>query len=226
MSSVQQSSDPANHATRGETETKLEVVVIPVSDIDRAKDFYASLGWRLDADVARDGFRLIQINPPGSGCSIQFGTDLTPSAPGSVTGLYLIVSDIEVTRADLIARGVKVSEVFHEGEIGGRFHPAGANDRLTGLHPSIRVTARSLHSRTRTATAGCCRRSPPGFPVGSTPPRRRLPRRATCRKRFSGLPRRMGSMRRESATKIRTGRTGTPSTWFASRRERSCRYDL
>ena len=135
MSSVQQSSDPANPGTQGATEMELEVVVIPVSDVDRAKEFYARLGWRLDADVARDEFRLIQINPPGSGCSIQFGTDLTSSAPGSVTGLYLIVSDIGVARAELIARGVEVSEVFHEQEIGGRFRPAGANDRLSGPAP-------------------------------------------------------------------------------------------
>ncbi len=117
------------------TDLRLEVVVIPVSDIDRAKDFYERLGWRLDADVARDGFRLIQINPRGSGCSIQFGTDLTSAAPGSASGLYLIVSDIEAARAELIARGAEVSEVFHEGAIGGRFHPAGASDRISGPAP-------------------------------------------------------------------------------------------
>jgi predicted enzyme related to lactoylglutathione lyase len=106
-----------------------------VTDVDRAKDFYGRLGWRLDADVERDGSRLIQVSPPGSGCSIQFGTNLTSSAPGSATGLYLIVSDIEAARAELIARGAEVSEVFHEGAIGARFHPVGANDRLSGLAP-------------------------------------------------------------------------------------------
>ena len=81
-------------------DVKLEVVVIPVSDVDRAKEFYGGLGWRLDADVAvGDDFRLIQFTPPGSGCSIQFGTNLTPAAPGSAQGLYLIVSDIEAARA-------------------------------------------------------------------------------------------------------------------------------
>jgi len=109
--------------------------VIPVSDIDRAKDFYERLGWRIDADVAREGFRLLQINPPGSGCSIQFGTELTSAAPGSASGLYLIVSDIEAARAELIARGADVSEVFHEGAIGGRFHPVGASDRVSGPAP-------------------------------------------------------------------------------------------
>jgi catechol 2,3-dioxygenase-like lactoylglutathione lyase family enzyme len=92
----------------------LEVVVIPVSDVDRAKQFYASLGWRLDADIATgDGYSLVQFTPKGSGCSIQFGHDVTPAKPGSAQGLYLIVSDIAAARADLVARGVAASEVFH-----------------------------------------------------------------------------------------------------------------
>ena len=136
MSSVEQGSDPDTPTPSGATtDMRLEVVVIPVSDIDRAKDFYGRLGWRLDADVAREGFRLIQLNPPGSGCSIQFGTELTSSAPGSASGLYLIVSDIESARAELIARGAAVSEVFHEGGAGARFHAAGATDRLSGPAP-------------------------------------------------------------------------------------------
>ena len=114
---------------------KLEVVVIPVSDVDRAKEFYASLGWRLDADVARgDNFRLVQFTPPGSGCSIQFGTGLTSAAPGSVQDLYLAVSDIGAARAEVVARGVEASEVFHEGAPGGRFHD-GTNGRVSGPAP-------------------------------------------------------------------------------------------
>jgi predicted enzyme related to lactoylglutathione lyase len=136
MSSVQNRSEPATDpARRKTTDLNLEVVVLPVSDIERAKGFYEALGWRLDADVAREGFRLIQINPPGSGCSIQFGTDLTSAAPGSARGLYLVVADIEAARAELIARGAEVSDVYHEGEIGGRFHPPGASDRLSGPAP-------------------------------------------------------------------------------------------
>lgn len=93
---------------------KLEIVVIPVSDVDRAKAFYANLGWRLDADFASgDGWRVIQFTPPGSNASVIFGNNVTPAAPGSAQGLYLIVSDIEAARAALIARGVDVSEVFH-----------------------------------------------------------------------------------------------------------------
>ena len=115
---------------------KLEVVVIPVSDVGRAKEFYGSLGWRLDADVARgDDFRLIQFTPPGSECSIQFGTGLTSAAPGSAQDLYLIVSDIEAARGELVARGVEVSEVFHEGAPGARFHPDGTDGRVSGPAP-------------------------------------------------------------------------------------------
>src|SRR3954449_10880090 len=95
---------------------KFEIVVIPVSDVDRAKDFYAKLGWRLDADFAEPtgDFRVIQFTPPGSGCSVIFGKNVTPAAPGSAQGLYLIVSDIEAARAELLRHGVEISEVFHD----------------------------------------------------------------------------------------------------------------
>jgi catechol 2,3-dioxygenase-like lactoylglutathione lyase family enzyme len=97
-------------------DAKLEVVVIPVSDVDRSKRFYGRLGWRLDADFASgDDFRVIQFTPPGSGCSIIFGRNVTAAAPGSAQGLYLIVSDIEAARGDFLARGVEVSKVFHDG---------------------------------------------------------------------------------------------------------------
>lgn len=94
--------------------TKLEVIVIPVSDVDRAKEFYQRLGWRLDAEFASgDDFRVMQFTPPGSGCSVIFGKNVTPAAPGSAQGLYLIVSDIEAARKELLGRGIQVSEVFH-----------------------------------------------------------------------------------------------------------------
>ena len=112
---------------------KLEVVVLPVTDVERAKRFYESLGWRLDADVpmGADG-RLIQMTPPGSPCSVQFGTDLTPAAPGSAQNVYLVVDDIEGARAELADRGPEVSAVFHEGELGDRFH---ADGRVDGPAP-------------------------------------------------------------------------------------------
>ena len=95
---------------------KLEVVVIPVSDVDRAKRFYGSLGWRLDADLAKgDAFRVVQFTPPGSPASIHFGKGVTPSAPGSAQNLYLVVSDIEAARAELVGRGIDVGPLFHRG---------------------------------------------------------------------------------------------------------------
>ena len=98
-------------------DAKLEVVVIPVSDVDRAKAFYASLGWRLDADFAGEGWRVIQFTPPGSPTSVIFGKNVTAATPGSAQGLYLVVSDIEAARKDLQGRGIAVSEAFHaEGD--------------------------------------------------------------------------------------------------------------
>ena len=105
-------------ATTGHNDMKLEIVVIPVSDVDRAKAFYARLGWRLDAEFDDGkGFRLFQFTPPGSGCSVIFGTDATAAAPGSAQGLYLVVSDIEAARQELLDRGVAVSEVFHSAGV-------------------------------------------------------------------------------------------------------------
>jgi len=104
----------------------LEAVVIPVADVDRAKAFYVDLGWRLDADFAFDnGFRVVQVTPPGSPCSVQFGTQITSTAPGTAEGLYLVVSDIEAARAQLGWRGVEVSAVFHPESPGAQFRPDG-----------------------------------------------------------------------------------------------------
>ena len=115
---------------------KLEAVVIPVSDVDRAKKFYGRIGWRLDADFPFDnGFRVVQFTPPGSGCSVQFGTKITSAAPGSARGLYLIVSDIEAARKELAARGATVSEVFHPGTPGAQFQPDGTSGRVGGPAP-------------------------------------------------------------------------------------------
>jgi catechol 2,3-dioxygenase-like lactoylglutathione lyase family enzyme len=121
---------------------KLEVVVIPVSDVDRAKRFYGGLGWRLDADFAAgDDFRVIQFTPPGSRCSVIFGKNVTAAAPGSAQGLYLIVSDIAAARGELLGRGVAISEVFHDA--GGAY--TGTDEqylfgrrRVRGLDPEHR----------------------------------------------------------------------------------------
>jgi catechol 2,3-dioxygenase-like lactoylglutathione lyase family enzyme len=130
------SNDASRIASVKNVDMKLEVVVIPVSDVDRAKQFYGSLGWRLDADVTTgDDFRLIQFTPPGSECSIQFGTNVTSATPGSAQNLYLIVADLEAARDELVARGVEVSEIFHERTRGARFGHADTNGRVSGPDP-------------------------------------------------------------------------------------------
>jgi catechol 2,3-dioxygenase-like lactoylglutathione lyase family enzyme len=115
-------------------EVKLEVVVLPVSDVERAKRFYEGLGWRLDADLTVDeGYRVVQLTPPGSACSIIFGQGVTSAPPGSFEGLQLTVYDIEQARADLLGRGVEVSEPFHDAT--GVFHHAGGGERVGGPAP-------------------------------------------------------------------------------------------
>jgi catechol 2,3-dioxygenase-like lactoylglutathione lyase family enzyme len=117
-----------------ELDMKLAVVVIPVSDVDRAKEFYAKLGWRLDADrVVGDNFRLVQFTPPGSASWIQFGVNLTPAAPGSAQAMHLAVSDIEAAGGELIAQGVDASQVFH-CETGTAWRFSGVGARVAGLH--------------------------------------------------------------------------------------------
>src|SRR3954453_1978280 len=113
---------------------KLEIVVVPVSDAERSKDFYKALGWRLDADIATDEtFRVVQLTPPGSPASIIFGSGVTDQAPGTAQGLHLVVSDIAAAREELLGRGAEVSEIFHDA--GGIFHHAGTVDRLAGPPP-------------------------------------------------------------------------------------------
>ncbi|WP_158900558.1 VOC family protein [Burkholderia sp. L27(2015)] len=118
----------------GTFDMKLEIVVIPVSDVDRAKHFYGELGWRLDLDFkVGDDYRVIQFTPPGSGCSVMFGKNITAAAPGSVQGLHLIVSDIEAARRELLRRGIEISEPFHD--TGGVFHHADGKCVVSGLNP-------------------------------------------------------------------------------------------
>jgi catechol 2,3-dioxygenase-like lactoylglutathione lyase family enzyme len=127
--------------TARQLDTKLEAVVIPVTDVDRAKEFYARLGWRLDADLGSDAFRIVQFNPPGSDCSVQFGIGLTDAAPGSAQSL-LVVSDIEAAHDDLVAHGGEPSEVFHDGTGGyNRWDPS---SRASGPDPDRRTYASFL----------------------------------------------------------------------------------
>jgi catechol 2,3-dioxygenase-like lactoylglutathione lyase family enzyme len=137
MSTTQMTREQATKIpTAATVDLKLEVVVLPVSDVDRAKRFYQTLGWRLDADFAfPNGFRVVQFTPPGSGCSVQFGTNITSAAPGSAQGLYLVVSEIAAARDELVARGAEISEVFHAGAPGAQFQRDGTSGRVRGPAP-------------------------------------------------------------------------------------------
>ena len=143
MNDTQVLSETATQTARAQAvDMKLEVVVIPVADVDRAKSFYNGLGWRLDADfTAGDDWRVIQFTPPGSGCSVIFGKNVTAAAPGSAQGLYLIVSDVQAARDELLGRGVKVSEVFHAGE-----EHTGTDEPY--LFGRVRVSGRDPENRT------------------------------------------------------------------------------
>ena len=113
---------------------QLEVIVLPVADVDRAREFYRRIGFREDLDyVGGDDFRVVHVTPPGSHCSLVFGTGIGTAAPGSMENVHLVVRDIEEARADLIARGVEVSEIFHDAD--GVFHHAGDQKRVPGLYP-------------------------------------------------------------------------------------------
>jgi catechol 2,3-dioxygenase-like lactoylglutathione lyase family enzyme len=139
MSTVQTRDERAT-GTAGATtpDLKLEVVVLPVADVERAKGFYGSLGWRLDADFSNgDGWRAVQMTPPGSPCSVMFGKGFTKAQPGSVQGTFLVVDDVDAARADLAGRGVTVSDVFHfEGSL---LNVIGTNGRVAGRDPEGRT---------------------------------------------------------------------------------------
>ena len=136
MSSTEAQTQQAGGGARaGHADLKLEVVVIPVSDVERAKEFYGRLGWRLDADFSFDnGFRIVQYTPPGSPCSVQFGTNLTTAAPGTAQNMYLVVADVEAARAELAASGAEVSEVFHPAAPGAQFR-SDPGVHVTGAAP-------------------------------------------------------------------------------------------
>jgi catechol 2,3-dioxygenase-like lactoylglutathione lyase family enzyme len=133
MSTQTQKQHPTDTPRAPTVDTKLEVVVIPVSDVDRAKRFYESLGWRLDADFSNgDDWRVLQLTPPGSPCSVLLGKGLTTAAPGSVQGNFLVVGDVDAARAEIKGYGIEISEVFH---FDGGLHVTGMQGRVPGRHP-------------------------------------------------------------------------------------------
>ena len=133
MNTTEVRTTQASDVTTGQVDLKLEAVVIPVTDVDRTKTFYGSLGWRLDADFAFDnGFRVVQFTPPGSPASIQFGTSITTAEPGSAQGIYLVVADVQAARDELAALGVEVSDVFHAQSPGAQFQTDETTGRVDG----------------------------------------------------------------------------------------------
>jgi catechol 2,3-dioxygenase-like lactoylglutathione lyase family enzyme len=134
MTDVQQRSEDHPMAAPAVVDLRLEVIVIPVSDAERAREFYTRLGWRADADLTvSEDFRVLQFTPPGSGASVIFGTGVSSAAPGSAQGLHLVVSDVVAARSALVVRGIEVGEVFHDS--GGIFHHIGDANRTIGLAP-------------------------------------------------------------------------------------------
>ncbi len=134
ISTIRTKETATQTATATPLETKLEVIFVPVADVERSKRFYQGLGWRLDADFAAgDSWRVVQVTPPGSPCSVIFGKGVTTAVPGTVQGLLLIVDDIQAARAELAAHGAKVSEVFH---FQGGLHVTGTDGRAPGPDPS------------------------------------------------------------------------------------------
>ena len=202
---------------------KLEVVSIPVSDVDRAKEFYSKLGWRLDADVTVAESHGIQFTPPGSPSSIHFGSHITPAVPGSAQGLLLIVSDIQAARADLVARGVEVSEVYHYAG----FNRVDAGQRLSGPAPDRQSYGSFVSFNDPDGNGWLVQEITTRLPrarggrhellVGP-----RSGRRAAARGRRA---RRAREAERWWDT-TRTGPTGTPSTWCGSSPAKSCHSDV
>jgi len=179
-------SDAARDARLAKLDMKVEVIIIPVSDVDRAKDFYLKLGWRLDADLSFGGrVRVVQVTPHGSACSLQFGVNLTSAAPGSGKG-YVVVSDLEAARNALLAAGTQVGEIFH----------LGPNGPARGWILSAAAMPRAPSSKIPTATVGCCRRLQAGCLAVWSPARPLLSRPPIWRARFGVRRPRMVSMRR------------------------------
>ena len=200
-------------ASVGQVDMKLEIQVIPVSDVDRSKAFYERLGWRLDDDVApMEGLRIVQFTPPASGTSITFGQGLTTAAPGAAEA-GVVVSDIEAAHDEYVSRGIDVSDIWH-----GPPFPVEA--RQPGPDPERASYGSFFPSPIPTATRAWSRRSRPGAPAGSTPPRPPTDPRRTCRARF-GVPRPPTASTRSALggptcstaqTKTRTGSPATPTT--------------
>ena len=222
-------SSDAKDASVAKVDMKLEIVIIPVSDVDRAKEFYANLGWRLDADFDNgNDFRVMQFTPPGSGCSVIFGKNVTAAAPGSAQGLYLIVSDIEAARKELVGRGVEISEVFHDagGVYAGQDEPyLFGRCRENGPDPEHR-SYRSFASFSDPDGNGWL------FQEITTRLPGRIDSTATSfasandlASAFRRAEAAHGEHEKRPVSATRTGPNGTPRTWWRSRPAKNCRNE-
>lgn len=204
---------------------KFEIAVIPVSDVDRAKAFYTKLGWRLDADFAAgDDWRVIQFTPPGSNASVIFGKNVTPAAPGSAQGLYLIVSDIASARAALTARGVEIGEIFHGGDVhSGTDTPYISGRRREKGPDPARGSYRSFASFSDPDGNGWLLQEITTRLPDAWTATRASTRHAILQRRSGARLPPMARMRSgPAATTTTTGRTGTPTTSSRNRRARRC----
>jgi catechol 2,3-dioxygenase-like lactoylglutathione lyase family enzyme len=201
-------------------DTKLEVALIPVTDVDRAKAFYTMLGWRFDDDIVMgDDFRVVQLTPPGSGCSISFGKGVTTAAPGSFRG-GLIVSDIEAAHEELVAGGIHASEVFH----GSPFSPAG---RISGPDPERQSYRSYVAFEDPDGNAWIVQEVRRRLPGPALIPRQRPLHQQMIWQARCGVPQPpTASTSSATGSPMRTGRTGTQRTWRRSRQGPSCRFEL
>jgi catechol 2,3-dioxygenase-like lactoylglutathione lyase family enzyme len=206
--------EPKYHTGATRVDMKLEVALIPVSDVDRAKEFYTRLGWRLDADdVMGNDFRIVQLTPPGSGCSVSFGKGVTSAAPGSIRGA-LIVSDIEAAHKELVARGIKPSEVFH----GSPF------SRISGPDPERQSYNSYVSFEDPDGNMWIVQEVTRRLPGRMDPRRQSLHQQTTCQTRCAERqPHTVNAS--TTGSKTPTGRTGTQRTWWRSRQGRNCRSE-
>jgi hypothetical protein len=206
MSTIQEQSLVKTQTSRTrKTDFKLEAIVVPVSDVNRAKSYYSGLGWRLDADfLVGDSLGVVQCTPPGSPTSIHFGKGLTPAAPGVAQNLYLVVSDIETARAELVKRGAKVTDVFHRADLG--------QPPLGGRDPAGRSYASFASFNDPDGNAWVLQEITARLPGRLTRKKRLSPRRLHLQLRFVARRPRMASMRSGPVRMMQTGRIGTPNT--------------
>ena len=224
MSSTQARGEPATETSRARTvDMKLEVVVLPVSDVARAAEFYGRLGWRRDADIVTGDRRVLQFTPPGSPCSIIFATGVTPSAFGLAKFLHLVVSDIETAREELIRKGVEASEIFHDVAEG--YNPFETEARASGPDPTRRSYLSFVAFSDPDGNGWLLQEVTSRLPGRIDSTRRASHPRRIWRARSAVRRPHTANTRSAPVNMMRIGRTGTPRTWWRNTPAISCRYE-